>query len=183
MKELRGRWGPFHDFTGHESIKTCFWCGKATRNRYCSESCKDLYHRHFSWPYASDCCIQRAIVSSSAWSVYDGTYRLEMVKCGDCGIVGRYDQISSERIRRRLFEEGITYYGGYQVHHVFPMNGDDRNWSWLNRPENLILLCKRCHKLRHRQWEYLIRRSRMVSEIRTLGASLSLAAADTQTRV
>jgi hypothetical protein len=49
-------------------------------------------------------------------------------RCQDCGVRGK----------RRL-----------QVHHLTPLNGSDRIINALNRHENLIVLCKKCHRKRH----------------------------------
>lgn len=48
--------------------------------------------------------------------------------CQDCGLRGK----------RNL-----------QVHHIIPLNGSDRIVSALNKPDNLVVLCKKCHKKRH----------------------------------
>lgn len=37
-----------------------------------------------------------------------------------------------------------------QVHHIIPLNGSDRTINTLNQPDNLIVLCKKCHLERHR---------------------------------
>jgi len=36
------------------------------------------------------------------------------------------------------------------IHHIIPLNGEDRNWNIKNRPENLLGLCKSCHIETHR---------------------------------
>jgi len=38
-----------------------------------------------------------------------------------------------------------------QVHHIVPLNGSDRIINALNKPENLIVLCKKCHRKRHQR--------------------------------
>lgn len=35
------------------------------------------------------------------------------------------------------------------AHHLVPLNGSFRLWNVLNRPENLVALCYRCHGKRH----------------------------------
>ena len=35
------------------------------------------------------------------------------------------------------------------VHHIEPLNGAPRNWNALNRPSNLIALCRICHGKAH----------------------------------
>lgn len=47
----------------------------------------------------------------------------------------------------------------FVVHHIFPLDGEDRNWHILNQPKNLVLLCRSCHMKRHVQFNYLIRKA------------------------
>lgn len=39
--------------------------------------------------------------------------------------------------------------GGLVAHHIKPLNGAQRTWNILNRPENLVALCHKCHQRRH----------------------------------
>lgn len=68
------------------------------------------------------------------WKRYDG-------KCADCG-----------KGRNQTAEKNLY------VHHIVPMDGEDRNWHWLNRPENLVLLCMEHHMQWHKELNYLERR-------------------------
>ncbi|MDD5288426.1 MAG: HNH endonuclease signature motif containing protein [Dehalococcoidales bacterium] len=54
--------------------------------------------------------------------------RRDGYRCQECGVRGK----------RRL-----------QVHHLVPLKGSNRIISVLNKPENLIVLCKKCHRKRH----------------------------------
>lgn len=43
--------------------------------------------------------------------------------------------------------EGIS---SLEIHHIIPLNGQDRNWNKLNEPDNLLCLCHDCHMQVHR---------------------------------
>jgi 5-methylcytosine-specific restriction endonuclease McrA len=62
-----------------------------------------------------------------AWAARLAVRRAKF-SCQDCGITGR----------RRL-----------HVHHIQPLLGGNRMKNVLNRPDNLIVLCKKCHQKRH----------------------------------
>ncbi len=109
------QWGTFYHLTKLESKGCCFWCGVKTRGRYCSSSHRLQYLRHYNWPMARDWC----------WSRY-------VSHCGLCGIT------AVERNKE-------WRYRSLEVHHITPIDGLFREWTVLNRPENLILLCPPCH--------------------------------------
>jgi hypothetical protein len=47
-----------------------------------------------------------------------------------------------------------SFYGGtsgYRVHHIIPVNGEDRWFNPLNVPCNLIALCHDCHMKWHKR--------------------------------
>lgn len=48
-------------------------------------------------------------------------------------------QVCGEKARRRL-----------QVHHIIPLVGGNRMKNVLNRPDNLVVLCKKCHQTQHK---------------------------------
>ena len=50
-----------------------------------------------------------------------------------------------------------------RVHHIIPLNGDLRTWNYLNRPENLVLLCQNCHIKRHIELNYLLKKVDIVN--------------------
>ena len=152
------RWGKYYDFTGNESQETCFWCGAITRRRYCYQTiCRQNYVKRFHWIDARAQCLRNARVGGRFW-------HNPVVQCQDCSIVGyQKGGISHEyslyytKYRERLIEqEGITYFGGFDIHHITPLRSENRNWHWLN--QWLICLCRPCHNKRHIELNYLQRR-------------------------
>ena len=164
----KDKWGYWYSFTGNESNETCFWCGKPTGQRYCKGqkviTCRTEYVKRFHWLEASRECIRKARVGGRDW--YN-----PVVKCHDCGVVGyvtkqttfsgrqgwfyTYRGKSQPGTLQQLMEfEGITYVDGFEIHHVIPLDGEDRNWHWLN--QWLVCLCKDCHRDRHRELNYLL---------------------------
>ncbi len=115
------QWGVFYKLTTLEAKGYCFWCGVRTRGRYCSGSHRLQYLRHFNWSYARDWC----------WKRYSG----------HCGVCGQVSKPSNIDWRWRDLE----------VHHLDAINAGFREWTLLNRPENLILLCPPCHDLTKRK--------------------------------
>jgi len=120
------KYGKFYSFTGNEARRKCFWCGadvKKGNKRYCSNEHKILYLKHFWWPHARDWCRFRH------WDKNEVSYL-----CGDCN--------------------SLITLSKSAVHHIQRLPNSDpmiRQWSILNRPENLILLCTTCHGIRHRK--------------------------------
>jgi len=112
----KDQWGLFYNFTSHEAKGNCFWCGLTNiRGRYCCDAHLWAYKRHFNWPFARDWC----------WRRYSN-------HCGLCG-TGKIEKPIDWRWRT------------LEVHHIEPLNAGFRDWTLLNRPENLILLCPPCH--------------------------------------
>jgi len=160
----RDGWGKYYNFTGYESPDKCFWCGKPTRWRYCQQTdCRQNYVKRFNWREAKLQCLREARVGGRFWHT-------PSVKCHDCGIVGYTSHYSNGRddwfysykgtsqrgqLQQLMEFEGITYIDGFQVHHVWPICGEDRNWHWLN--QWVVCLCKPCHIQRHRELNYLER--------------------------
>jgi len=115
------RWGYFHNFTGNEEKGHCFWCGIETkRGRYCSKQHAYLYRTFY--------CKDEA---------YANVYRRI------------YDPIRKGYICEKC-NNGFGNRFSIDVHHIMPINGGDRYWNILNRPENLLGLCHECHKETHR---------------------------------
>ena len=89
------------------------------------------------------CCSEH---SYEYWSSYNWKWASRAVckryddgyHCGDCGHQGHHSD--------------------FEVHHIVPLDGEDRNWNVLNMASNLILLCRRCHIQRRVEWNYLMRR-------------------------
>lgn len=118
----KDQWGLFYEMTGCEAIGACFWCGKTPiRGRYCTERHGLMYKRHFNWAFARDWC----------WIRYAN-------HCGLCD-AGKIENPIDWRWRT------------LEVHHIEPLNAGFRDWTLLNRPENLILLCPPCHDLTRRK--------------------------------
>ena len=101
--------------------KGCFWCGSETKFRYCSDDCRFHYWASYNWQAANEHCRNSHRIEP---------YLDRLYSCDRCDFVGGYSD--------------------FQVHHIVPV-GSDRSWSILNRPENLIHLCKHCHMWRHRE--------------------------------
>jgi len=119
--------GYFTVITGFEGTGGCFWCGQQLvgRRRFCQRGsgCWTRYQEHFTWSYAS-----HKVVRESGY------------RCQNCGrenvdipiIGGKYNERS-----------------GLEVHHIIPLNGQDRAVSVYNIYWNLIPLCHDCHMLLH----------------------------------
>ena len=113
--------------TGYENQGICAMCGgkiESRRRQYCSDECANLYRQLFLWPTASRHAIKMA----------NG-------RCQQCGITDK-GICKSRHLRwgvRRL-----------EVHHIVPLNGEERAWHRLNYPSNLLVLCHECHVLLHR---------------------------------
>jgi 5-methylcytosine-specific restriction endonuclease McrA len=59
---------------------------------------------------------------------------------------------------------------GFEVHHIIPLEGTERIWSYLNLPWNLICLCHECHMevhaaMRGDGWDKLIRRAEKAGQL------------------
>lgn len=127
----KDRYGFFFNFTGNEAIGSCFWCGKKTALRYCTGEHGKMYRRQYYWPAAMYDCIDK-------YELVDGSNF-----CGDCGFTAT----------------AVNPSNLFVVHHIMPLDGDERGWHILNQQHNLVLLCKSCHQIRHTQWNYLMRKA------------------------
>ena len=120
--------------TGFENRGLCAMCGgelPKRRRAYCSDGCADVYVSLFSW--------------GSAY--LDASKRVHH-KCQACGVT-----------RDGLFKVGLKELGyddpsiyilyRFEVHHIIPLNGEDRTWHPLNIPSNLRVLCHDCHVYEH----------------------------------
>lgn len=125
---MKDRWGEFTLCSGFEGSGKCWWCGgefpdKRAR-RYCSETCSDEYYRHFYWAWAKDWALERA----------DS-------KCEECGVSrSHYDR-----------ELGRVVGVFLEVHHKDPLGNEPRHFNIKNRPENLQVLCPKCHGKKRRK--------------------------------
>ena len=114
--------------TGWEARGICWWCGQPHKRRAhcCSQGCLNSYLETFGWPWASEAALKRAYYRCQACGMSRGG--LETLH-------GKY----------RIWEPKL------EVHHIKPLNGDDRLWSHLNIPSYLIVLCHGCHQAAHAQ--------------------------------
>lgn len=120
-KKSRDRWGRYFDFSGHEEKGHCFWCGIAVKNRrYCSKQHSYLYLTFYHWNEAVENVYRR---------IHDPVRRGYV--CERCNEIFTGDNTTD-------------------IHHIIPVNGEDRNWNVKNSPDNLLGLCKRCHIETHK---------------------------------
>lgn len=118
----------------------CRWCGAplpGRRRKWCSQRCVNTYLalEYLRWEY-------------TCWYVKDR----DDLTCQDCGF-------SEDVVRQAVEDAGHQWYqllkicGWYsirtlmEVHHIVP-----RSDGGSNHPDNLVLLCARCHKARTRRW-------------------------------
>jgi 5-methylcytosine-specific restriction endonuclease McrA len=64
--------------------------------------------------------------------------RAHLRYCEDCGV--------PETRGREYFHAGAIH---LEIHHIIPRNGKKASFSCLNHEDNLVCLCRDCHKLRH----------------------------------
>lgn len=105
----------------------CPWCGKEVTNRrrrYCSNDCRQAFSNATVWHRGRDAYSLRIL------------YR-DHFTCQDCGkfhaFINNYSMVIP-------IDDGKL-----EVHHILPVSfggGDE--------PNNLLTLCKDCHKERHR---------------------------------
>lgn len=112
----------------YEKQGQCPWCGQdvqSKRRRYCSDDCRQAFANMTVWQRGRDPYSLRIL------------YR-DGFTCQDCGEFHAF-----------FNKHGMTIPiddGDLNVHHILPVScggGDE--------PENLVTLCKECHKKRHEQ--------------------------------
>lgn len=108
--------------TGYEGTDRCWWCG--------GEPHKDKRGRpaHFCWGHG------RIYDEHFNWNHASFEARKRAGYC--CENCGRPESV--------LEGAGQT---DLEVHHIVPLNGQDRFYSAYNLPFNLIALCHKCHLL------------------------------------
>lgn len=129
--------GEIH-FTGFEDNGVCWWCGgdlPKRRRRWCCDEHRDLYWDTYNWTYAMRACLKR-----------------ENYTCQNCHRT--QTELDSEIKNLQLthnyyYASMFRYKYRLEVHHTIPLDGEDRAWHELNRPDNLITLCHNCHLLVH----------------------------------
>lgn len=147
---MEDRWGYFYILSGHEAVGHCFWCGIPTKRqrRYCSRSHAYLYLTFYHW---HDACI------NVYHRVHDPVCRSDICeKCGD-----PYHKAVSISSYAKA-EIDIHH---IDVHHIIPLDGEDRNWNKKNSPNNLLGLCKECHVQIHKDMNRFAReKQRLIIE-------------------
>lgn len=109
-------YGRYYNMTGYECQNRCFWCGNETPG-----------HRR----YCQNRKCRNEYVRHYRWQeARDWCRKRYDLKCGECG------QQEDSRYDSKL---------RFAVHHIEPLKGSLRLWNKLNRPENLIWLCGKCH--------------------------------------
>jgi 5-methylcytosine-specific restriction endonuclease McrA len=139
-KKGSDRWGDFFNLSGNEANGHCFWCGAETKRRYCSKQHAYLYLTYYRWSEA-------------------------------CGNVHRriYDPVRKACVCEKCGNGENTGYSSIEIHHIIPLNGEDRNWNVLNIPDNLIGLCKACHIEIHKAMNaYAREKQRLIIEAKEL---------------
>nr|DAT25387.1 MAG TPA: NinG recombination protein [Caudoviricetes sp.] len=130
ITEARKQWGErvFYPQPQYVAPKHCRWCGKelsGRRTSFCSNECSRAFNNMTVWNRGRDSYSLRIL------------YR-DNFTCQDCGEFNAYKN-----------EHGIYIpidNGNLNVHHIkFVCNGGG------DEPENLITLCKNCHKKRHKR--------------------------------
>jgi len=117
----------------------CWLCGGqiGSENRrwwFCSKECRDWYFHYLSWREAAWWCLGRA-----------------HKQCGECGITERGIRLLYDSVR-------FGYRAALEVHHIEPMNGEDRSYCMRNMPHNLIALCPDCHDAKRTKAQVIERR-------------------------
>jgi len=128
--------------TGYENQGICAMCGgelPERRRAYCSAKCAELYEHLFFWQTASLDAFRRANRT-----------------CQRCG----RDDMNTPSVGQGSWAE----HSGMNVHHIMPLNGEDRTWHRLNMPLNLRVLCHDCHVYEHSK-KYKLRCSQEVMEL------------------
>lgn len=117
----------YFDKPEYEKENQCPWCGKAVdnkRRRFCCDTCREEYNNATVWNRGRDAYSLRIL------------YR-DNFTCQDCG---EFHALIND------FDMPIPIDDGQlEVHHILPVSkggGDEQ--------QNLITLCKKCHKKRHK---------------------------------
>ncbi len=124
--EAYGQENVYFDRPNYRTPGICPWCGKPVENKrrtYCSDKCKQEYDNMTVWQRGRDPYSLRIC------------YR-DNFTCQDCGEFHAYINKHGQTIP---IDDGFL-----EVHHIVPVScggGDEQ--------QNLVTLCKQCHKERH----------------------------------
>lgn len=116
-------WGLIYDMTGHEKVGQCYWCGaeaKKTKSYY-TRYCSKQHRYLYLVHFRWEYAVE---------NVFTRIRTIDGYICEMCN--NKFDSFNIE------------------VHHIIPLNGENRFMSQKNRPENLLGLCLPCHKETHR---------------------------------
>lgn len=115
-------YGQYTVITGHEGTGRCWWCGGEFPDRRARRFCCEKC----GWAY----------VEEFVWAYASARAVREHPYCADCGV----------KRREGHWDTGIYT---LEVHHIDPLNGEERHRSAKNRHDNLVVLCHECHMKRH----------------------------------
>ncbi len=98
--------------------------------------------------YGRYCCNEHKYEYTSHYMWFEASRRCwrESNGCADCG-------------RQRE-----SYKDRFAIHHIVPLNGDYRAWHYLNHPKNLVCLCGKCHMIRHKELNSLLKKASMCND-------------------
>lgn len=124
--EMFGKENVYFDKPIYEKENQCPWCGKTVNNkrrRFCCDDCRQKFDNATVWNRGRDPYSLRIL------------YR-DNFTCQDCG---NFHAFINEFGMAIPIDDGLL-----QVHHILPVaqGGGDQQ-------QNLITLCKKCHKERH----------------------------------
>lgn len=128
--------GEYHVMTGLEGTGLCWLCGADPGGKR---------YRRYCWGHG------KIYYELFSWS-YASQAAIERAdyRCENCGRAAYYYD----------HENPVSL----EVHHIIPLEGGPRNWTWLNVPWNLIALCHDCHleihaAMRPNGWEKILRKA------------------------
>lgn len=140
--KARDRHGEYQVMTGLEGTGVCWLCGADPGGKQ---------YRRYCWGHGK---IYYELFHWS-WAAPAALERADY-RCENCGRAAYYhDQITPVKL---------------EVHHIIPLEGGIRTWTFLNLPWNLIALCHDCHlevhaAMRPDGWEKLIRKAEVRGQL------------------
>lgn len=113
----------YYRLTGYELTGRCWWCGgelKGKQKKWCTRFQLKAKQGHWIDYYNHFC-----------WPyARDWCIERQEGKCANCGRGGADKQ-------------------SLEVHHIIPLEGNERQWTPFNLPWNLIGFCHQCHLEAH----------------------------------
>jgi len=117
----RDSFGDYRTMTGYEGIGNCFWCGRVLQRERQRYCRQGLVDR------------QHGLIAH--WLEYYRHFNWTFARAW-----------CFERYEKRCANCNRV---GSEMHHIIPLEGTDRGWSYFNLPWNLILFCHDCHQEVH----------------------------------